>query len=61
MSTCRGHSHGVCNPYRVWNLSLQANVPGSVHRHKLPTAHRVISKPILGGLHHEYSLETEAA
>jgi putative transposase len=40
---------------------VQASVPVSVHRHKLPAGYRVASKPVLGGLHHEYRLETEAA
>jgi len=39
----------------------QAKIPASVHRHKLPVGHRVVSKAILGGLHHEYGLEKEAA
>lgn len=39
----------------------QAKVPASIHRHKLPTGYRVTSTPILGGLHHEYGLEKEAA
>ena len=30
------------------------------HRHRLPTGQRVIAKPILGGLHHEYSLDRAA-
>jgi putative transposase len=29
--------------------------------HRLPRAHRVVAKPILGGLHHEYELEAVAA
>jgi putative transposase len=29
--------------------------------HQLPRAHRVVAKPILGGLHHEYRLEAVAA
>jgi len=39
----------------------QAKLPASVHRHKLPEGYRIKSKPVLGGLHHEYSLEKEAA
>jgi putative transposase len=40
---------------------IQASAPASVHRHKLPAGYRVASKPVLGGLHHEYSLKKEAA
>jgi len=39
----------------------QARIPASVHRHKLPVGYRLVSKAILGGLHHEYGLEKEAA
>jgi putative transposase len=39
----------------------QAKVSPGPHRHKLPTGHRVTSTPVLGGLHHEYGLEKEAA
>ena len=39
----------------------QAKIPASVHRHKLPVGFRVKSTPVLGGLHHEYCLEQEAA
>jgi len=39
----------------------QDNVPDSGHRHNLPSGYRVRSTPVLGGLHHEYSLEKEAA
>jgi putative transposase len=40
---------------------IQASVPAGVHRHKLPAEFRVALRPILGGLHHEYRLEREAA
>ena len=39
----------------------QAQVPASVHRHVLPAGYRVVSTPVLSGLHHEYGLEKEAA
>jgi putative transposase len=32
-----------------------------VNRHRLPAHLRVVSRPILGGLHHEYRLEAKAA
>jgi putative transposase len=36
-------------------------VPTSGHRHQLPLSHVIRSKSVLGGLHHDYWLETEAA
>ena len=35
-------------------------VPRQAHRHRLPTGLRVVARPILGGLHHEYGLENRA-
>ncbi len=40
---------------------IQAKVPAGPHRHKLPDGFRVTATPVLGGLHHEYRLEKEAA
>lgn len=35
--------------------------PKSPHRHQIPPDHKVRRTTILGGLHHEYWLEEEAA
>ncbi len=39
----------------------QTAVQAGPHRHELPRNNRVIATAVLGGLHHEYSLEKEAA
>jgi putative transposase len=39
----------------------QTTVPAGPHRHQLPQNRRVVSTPVLGGLHHEYRLKKEAA
>jgi transposase InsO family protein len=36
-------------------------VPLQAHRHRFPPHVRVMARPILGGLHHEYQLEEKAA
>ena len=55
----RGRPHSALGP-GIPEPS-QAEVPAGPHRHKLPVGYRAISTPILGGLHHEYGLEKEAA
>lgn len=54
----RGRPHSSLGPGTP--EPLQVNVPACVNRHRLTTGHRLKSKPILGGLHHEYYLEKEA-
>jgi transposase InsO family protein len=39
----------------------QAETPAGPHPHRLPDGFRVVSTVVLDGLHHEYSLEKEAA
>jgi hypothetical protein len=36
-------------------------VPLQAHRHRLPVHLYVVARPILGGLHYEYRLESKAA
>jgi putative transposase len=55
----RGRPHSALGPGIP--EPIQASAPASVHRHKLPGGYRVASRPVLGGLHHEYRLEKEVA
>jgi len=41
--------------------SVSRLVPLQAHRHRMPEHLRVVARPILGGLHHEYGLEEKAA
>jgi putative transposase len=56
----RGRPHmalgpGIPQPSASLPVALQA------HRHRLPAPGRVLTRPILGGLHHEYRLEEHVA
>jgi putative transposase len=55
----RGRPHSALGP--GFPESIQASVPCSGHRHRLPPGYRVANTPVLGGLHHEYCLEKEFA
>jgi putative transposase len=53
-------------PMRVWDQGFQSwEMACRAHcknkRHQIPAGYRVRTKPILGGLHHEYRLEKNAA
>ena len=55
----RGRPHSALGP--GFPEPIQATVPASGHRHRLPPGHRVAQTPVLGGLHHEYRLEQDVA
>ena len=55
----RGRPHSALGPGLPEPISEQ--VPPNQHRHRLPLGYRVVKRPVLGGLHHEYGLTKEAA
>lgn len=55
----RGRPHMALGPGIP--VPLQAPPPPGAHRHCLPAGQVVRSRPVLGGLHHEYWLEKVAA
>jgi putative transposase len=55
----RGRPHSSLGPGTP--ESNQLSVPASDHGHRLPGGYRVAKTSVLGGLHHEYCLEKEAA
>jgi hypothetical protein len=46
---------GIPKPIQTLSVLRQT------HRHQTPTGQCVVAKPVLGGLHHEYRLESKAA
>jgi len=55
----RGRPHAALGPGVP--EPIQGRVPASGHRHRLPVGYHVGSTGVLGGLHHVYRLEKEAA
>ncbi|MGA2580612.1 MAG: integrase core domain-containing protein [Bryobacteraceae bacterium] len=55
----RGRPHSALGP--GFPEPIEATVPTSRHRHRLPQGYGIAKKPVLGGLHHEYRLEKEVA
>ena len=46
---------GLPQPSALWPAPLQ------IHRHQLPERLRIVTRAVLGGLHHEYGFEEKAA
>jgi putative transposase len=46
---------GLPKPIRTLPVSRQA------HRHQIPASQRVVSRPVIGGLHHDYGFAKQAA
>jgi putative transposase len=54
----RGRPHAILGPGVPEPVS--APIPEQADRHRLAVGHRILARPILGGLHHEYRLEVAA-
>ena len=54
----RGRPHSALGPGTPEPMQV---IVSSGHRHQLPAGHRIRSRPVLGGLHHDYRLEKEVA
>src|SRR5262249_16961070 len=53
----RGRRHSSLGP----GMPDGPVIPPLLQEHRIPDGHRVVGKPVLGGLHHEYCLERIAA
>jgi putative transposase len=56
----KGRPHMSLGPGIPRSISLLP-VPSQPHRHRMAPGQRVVARPVMGGLHHEYGLETRAA
>jgi transposase InsO family protein len=55
----KGRPHMSLGPGIPRSISLLP-VPSQPHRHRMAPGQRVVARPVMGGLHHEYGLETRA-
>jgi transposase InsO family protein len=56
----KGRPHMSLGPGIPRSISLLP-MPSQPHRHRMAPGQRVVARPVMGGLHHEYVLETRAA
>jgi transposase InsO family protein len=56
----RGRPHSRLGP-GIPDPPIELPVTPHKHRHRIPSHRKVVARPILGGLHHEYRLLTKAA
>ena len=59
----RERSDATCPRIESLEIDIDLSVGRRVQHcgHRIPMDHRVVAKPILGGMHHEYTLERRAA
>jgi hypothetical protein len=52
------HVNVAAHPTAPWTIQQLLPVPQQAHRHKLAARSHVVSRPILGALHHDYMMTT---